>query len=249
MVRPLSADELQAFRRDGVSHAVSPARERIVCWLRYAFLTVSPLPRCWVFRPQFVIVRGAFSPQRVRDLRETVEKLLDRAAAAEDAGEAGPLVPKVNWINREKRLHSRMGDYLMPAKFDPLYIEWLAEDCYDHLSQLIDGGTEHGVRHCRFQMLCAGDGQPYKQNWHRDWQGWDPHNNGGEEGSFGANFKHIEWNSPLIDDDHFLNVVPGSHNRRSTREERAVCLSGLLGDVDREMPGGIAVCVNPGDVV
>ena len=119
---------------------------------------------------QFVIVRGAFSSERVRDLRETVEKLLDRAAAAEDAGEDGPLVPKVNWINREKRLHSRMGDYLMPSKFDPLYIEWLAEDCYDHLSQLIDGGEVHGVRHCRFQMLCAGDGQPYKQNWHRDWQ-------------------------------------------------------------------------------
>ncbi len=81
------------------------------------------------------------------------------------------------------------------------------------------------------------------------WQGWDPHNNGGEEGTFGANFKHIEWNSPLVDDDHFLNVVPGSHIRRSTPEERSVCLSGLMGDVDREMPGGITVRVNPGDVV
>eukprot|EP01052_Picozoa_sp_SAG31_P011384 SAG31_NODE_642_length_13301_cov_14.143084_15_plen_256_part_00 len=139
-----------------------------------------------------------------------------------------------------------MGDYLMPAKFHPLYIEWLGQDCYEHLIQLIDGGEEHGVRHCRFQMLCGGDGQPYKQKWHRDWQGWDPMGNGGEEGAFGANYKHVEWNSPLQVDDHFLNVVPGSHRRRSSADERAVCLSG---DVDREMPGAITVHVEPGDVV
>ena len=119
-------------------------------------------------------MREAFSQQRVRQLRETVATMLERAAAAEDAGDEGPLVPKVSWLNKEKRLHGRAGDYLMPAKFEPLYIEWLADDCYDHLAQLIDGGEAHGVRHCRFQMLCAGDSQPYKQQWHRDWAGWDP---------------------------------------------------------------------------
>ena len=200
-------------------------------------------------RDGFLIVRSAFTPERVLALRSAVEDLLERAAAAEDAHEDGPLVPKVSWINKEKRLHNRMGDYLQPSKFDPLYIQWLAEDCYGHLSQLIDGGEEHGVRHCRFQMLCAGDDQPYKQNWHRDWQGWDPHENGGEELTFGANFKHIEWNAPLMPGDQFLNVVPGSHIRRSTLEERSVCISGMRGDVDREMPGGIKVKVEPGDVV
>eukprot|EP01051_Picozoa_sp_SAG22_P015701 SAG22_NODE_2091_length_3027_cov_1.473702_1_plen_738_part_00 len=72
-------------------------------------------------------------------------------------------------------------------------------------------------------------------------QGWDPL-------SFGANYQHIEWNSPLQPGDHFLNVVPGSHRRRSTPEERAVCVAGTNGDVDREMPGGIAVRIEPGDV-
>ena len=43
-------------------------------------------------------------------------------------------------------------------------------------------------------------------------------------------------------------VVPGSHARRSTAEEREVCVSGLAGDVDRVMPGGIEVRINPGDV-
>eukprot|EP01051_Picozoa_sp_SAG22_P015702 SAG22_NODE_2091_length_3027_cov_1.473702_2_plen_140_part_00 len=118
-------------------------------------------------RDGFLIVRQAFSPRRVAQLKAAVEAMLDRAAAAEDAGEAGP-VPKVSWINKEKRLRARVGDYLTPAKFDPCYIEWLSDDCYGHLAQLIDGGAEHGVRHCRFQMLCGGDGQPYKQQWHRD---------------------------------------------------------------------------------
>ena len=77
----------------------------------------------------------------------------------------------------------------------------------------------------------------------------DPHENGGEELTFGSNFKHIEWNAPLKPGDHFLNIVPGSHIRRSTPEERAVCVSGLNGDVDRVMPGGIEVNVEPGDVV
>ena len=63
-------------------------------------------------------------------------------------------------------------------------------------------------------------------------EGWDPHDNGGEEATFGANNRHVEWNSPLQSDDHFLNVVPGSHCRRSTAAERAVCIAGRDGDVD-----------------
>ena len=38
-----------------------------------------------------------------------------------------------------------------------------------------------------------------------------PEGNGGEEGSFGANGKHVEWNSPLLADDHFLNVRVHAH--------------------------------------
>ena len=34
-----------------------------------------------------------------------------------------------------------------------------------HLEQLITGGVEKGVRHCRFQMLAGGDGVPYRQGW------------------------------------------------------------------------------------
>jgi hypothetical protein len=94
-------------------------------------------------------VRGAFSEERVRALRGSIEGMLDRAARAEDGGGEGPKVsttaprwkprsdwngddpcsaedvlataggagPQVAWINKEKRLHDRMGDYLTdPAK-------------------------------------------------------------------------------------------------------------------------------------
>ena len=45
----------------------------------------------------------------------------------------------------------------------------------------------------------------------RRWRGCTGEGNGGEEGSFGANGKHVEWNSPLLADDHFLNVRVHAH--------------------------------------
>ena len=71
-------------------------------------------------------------------------------------------------------------------------------------------------------MLCGGDGQPYKQNWHRDWQGWDPLENGGEEGSFGANGKHVEWK----DAGCTLVQTPSPMEDLSVLDEHCVLMSG-----------------------
>ena len=132
----------------------------------------------------YVIVRNAFSAARIGKLRRAVETVLDRAVAAEDAAaaagdDAQPGEPTVSWINREKRLPARMGDWMSPAKYSPEFTDWLGEDAIPHLSQLIDGGQERGVRHCRFQMLAGGDGEAYRQGWHRDQRFVDP------EGHFG----------------------------------------------------------------
>ena len=102
----------------------------------------------------FVIVRGAFSLERIAKLRSAIERLCARAydaeeaaaAAGDDAAAAPPLVP---WLNREKRLPSRTGDYLRPEKYDPVFGAWMAEDAIPQLEQLMPPP----LRHCRFQML------------------------------------------------------------------------------------------------
>ena len=116
----------------------------------------------------------------------------------------------MTWLNRAKRLPARMGDYLHPSKFDAAFGEWMAEDAIGLLEQLIDGGAAHGVRHCRFQMLAGGEGQAYKQGWHRDWGNSSarlglPHTEHdarwlreAARASIGCNRKHVEWNAPLL---------------------------------------------------
>jgi hypothetical protein len=171
---------------------------------------------------------------------------MERLAKAEEAGEEG--VRATAWINRDKRLPARAGDYLAPHKFDPVFTDWLGDDAIPHLQQLIEGGEEHGVRHCRFQMLAGGDGQPYKQKWHRDQQFTDPEGSLGEtciDACKATNGLCVEWNTPLQPDDHYLHIVPGSHCRANTDAEEA-CLRSE--DVHAPMAGAVVVEMQPGDV-
>ena len=57
-----------------------------------------------------------------------VGDMLERAAAAEDAQQPQPDAPRVSWINKDRRLPDRMGDYMTPAKFSPEFTDWLGED-------------------------------------------------------------------------------------------------------------------------
>ena len=57
-----------------------------------------------------------------------VGDMLERAAAAEDSQLPQPDAPRVSWINKDRRLPDRMGDYMTPAKFSPEFTDWLGED-------------------------------------------------------------------------------------------------------------------------
>ena len=193
------------------------------------------------FRTQgLVVVRGAISQERIAQMRAAVRGMLDRAAEAEASGGDGP---KVAWINREKRLPARMNDYLEPQKFDVAYADYLA-DCVPHLRQLVGGE----VRHDRFQMLASGDGQSYRLRWHRDWQFVAPADGPAAESvaafSIAANGQHVEWSTPLLDNDQWFHCVPGSHRRPNTAAETEAILSD---DLDAECPGAVALKLEAGD--
>src|SRR3712207_920727 len=91
-------------------------------------------------------------------------------------------------------------------------------------------------------MLAGGDGKPYVQRWHRDLA---PTEGAHEVAVLERNYRIVtQINGPLFPD-RYLQIVPASHLRPTTPEERAV----LANDPTGEMPGQLAVEAEPGDVV
>ena len=100
----------------------------------------------------YLIMREAFSPERVKALRMAVISMIDRGL--EGACE-------LKWIDRDKRLLARTEHMLHPDKYDPAWAEWLAEDLVVYIDALIGGPARHSL----FGMLAAGGGQSYRQAW------------------------------------------------------------------------------------
>ncbi len=178
----------------------------------------------------YLIVRRAFSPERVQSLLDAVNRLLDRALAGEC---------EIRWIDAKRRLPQRTGSMLLPDKYDPTYAEWLATDLAPHLETLIDGP----VRHSLFGMLAGGGEQPYELAWHRDLgKPGDP-----DEANYYRRLQglFVQFNAPLLPGDRFLNIVPASHLRASTAAEIEAAAAG----VEADMPDALIVELEPGDIV
>ncbi|MCE9589963.1 MAG: phytanoyl-CoA dioxygenase family protein [Planctomycetes bacterium] len=199
----------------------------------------------------YIILRGAFSPARVKSLVDGVNRIMDLALEGKC---------QMGWLDKERRLPARIGNMLHPDKYQPAFAQWLDEDLNPQIEALIGGPARHSL----FGMLAGGAGDPYLQAWHRD------------IGKPGApdevEFLHhhhgrfVQFNASLVEDDHYLNIVPASHLRASTAQEIAV--SGRKGftrtgtgpiaadevraieawDKEQPMPGGMVVRMEPGDI-
>jgi len=177
----------------------------------------------------YVILRQAFSAQRVEALRTGVERLVARARAGQ---------VELRWIDQERGFPERISHLLHPDKFDPAYAEWLDQDLAPHLEALVGP-----VRHSLFGMLAGGGGKPYLQAWHRDLG--KPGD--ADEAGFLQRFhgRSVQFNAPLQQGDHFLNIVPASHLRASTTAEIEASKAGERA----QMPEALVVEVEPGDIV
>jgi hypothetical protein len=178
----------------------------------------------------YFIRRGIIPPEQVEALKADIRQLLERSAAGE-----GPEVP---WINREQRIPERLGALLRPEWIQPAFIDSLEHGPYFAIAEQLLGGP---VRYSLFGMLAGGDGKPYIQGWHRDLapiQG-DQEMPVLERGQRTV----MQINAPLFPD-HYLTIVPGSHRRPTTAEEREVLANNAAGD----MPGQLVVETEPGDV-
>jgi hypothetical protein len=193
--------------------------------------TLSQLEREQYRQEGYIILRGIIPQEEVEALRADVRQLVERSAAGEG--------PEVSWINREKRIPERLGQLLRPGWIQPSFARSLEQGPYLPVAEQILGGP---VRYSLFGMLAGGDGKPYVQGWHRDLAP--------TEGEYEIPILELGYravtqiNAPLFPD-RFLTIVPGSHLRRTTADEREVLATSRAGD----MPGQMAVETVPGDVV
>ena len=177
----------------------------------------------------YLILRQAFTAQRLQALRAAIEHLVERARCNQ---------VDLNWIDREQGLPERTSHLLHPYKYDPAFGQWLAEDLAPQLEAFLGGPARHSL----FGMLAGGGGRSYTMAWHRDI---------GKPGAADeAEFlqKHhgrsVQFNAPLVAADRFLHIVPASHLRASTQDELTAAAAGDAAD----MPDALVVELEPGDI-
>lgn len=202
----------------------------------------------------YILLRNAFTKQRIQSMVDGLNRLMDRAIAGE---------VQIGWIDRDKRLPARIGHMLHPDKYDESWANWLAEDLTPILEAMVAGP----VRHSLFGMLAGGGGQPYLQAWHRDLA--KPGAPDEAEHLLRHHGKFVQFNAPLMADDRYLHIVPGSHRRVSTAQEIKAASGPHLerknpnapltaeehAALDKwnagegHMPGAMVVEMQPGDIV
>lgn len=177
----------------------------------------------------YLILRGAFTENRIRALVSGVNRLMDKALAGQC---------KIGWIDAEKRLPARIGHMLHPDKYDRAFAEWLDEDLAPQIETLCGGPPRHSL----FGMLASGGGQAYLQGWHRD----IAKPGAPDEVEFLRHHhgRFVQFNAPLLPGDKFLNIVPASHLRASTPAE----IQASAAKENPQMPGAMVVEVEPGDI-
>jgi nicotinamide N-methyltransferase len=205
---------------------------------------IGPAERTRFDQQGYIIVREAFTPQRIRGLREAIARLLERAAKGQAGG--------VYWIDMDRRIPQRISHLLSPDRYEDEFGRWLDEDLSPQIETLLEGPGRHSL----FGMIGGGGGQKYVQGWHRDLgKPGAP-----DEVAFMARYhrRFVQFNAPLLSGDRFLNIVPASHNRASTAAELAASKAheGLtdeekiarLDPAKGVMPDAMVVELEPGDI-
>jgi ectoine hydroxylase-related dioxygenase (phytanoyl-CoA dioxygenase family) len=181
----------------------------------------------------YVVVRRAADPEQVESAVEAVNDILDRA----DSGEFGD---QFRWTDQAQRVPAFASDFLSAGKYYPAFGELLASVMLPFTESLLG----KPVRCSWLLMLTAGAGQPYSVPLHRD----NSELGGADEQDLLGLYRMNQcyFQAPLLANDRFLQVVPGSHLRPATETEVAVARSNTP---DIEVPGLETIELQPGDIV
>ena len=180
----------------------------------------------------YVIIRNALDSDRVQSLSHAIERILDRALAAEFTD------PPFKWIDPEQRVPDCIPDLFHPGKYDQAFGQWFDAEIIPRAEGLLDAP----VRCSWLTLFSSGGGYHYGTPWHRDHCDLD----GPAEVPVLQRdlLRQCFVHAPLMPADHFLRVVPGSHTRPATETE----LSASKVDWDGQMPDELAIELEPGDI-
>ena len=190
-------------------------------------------------RDGYVIVRDVIPADRLDDVREACEGVLDRQREIWRQ-EAGPDdLPGGVW---DMRPQPRVPEFhaLVDAETALAVELWLSEPVMSISRELLSG-SEAVPMH--MMMMCNPRTDHGPAKWHRDIGPlevaplWLLQEELAETGP-----RYLQWNLPLYDDD-VLWVVPGSHRRLNTPEEDRR----LRDDPRSPLPGGMPVELKAGD--
>jgi len=175
----------------------------------------------------YVVRRGALTAAQVERYAEAVDRVVLRCEAPGGyadvrRGQRGQLWGVNNILHPDIRERA-----LLEALGEPSILGVIA------------GLVGPELQHHLCTLLVSPPGMGYDLQWHRDTAFADDE----EAGLLAMLRDHVQLNGALRRD-HCLSIVPGSHRRRLSSEERAV----LAADAKGDMPGQVVVALEAGDV-
>ncbi|KAI1458149.1 phytanoyl-CoA dioxygenase [Annulohypoxylon moriforme] len=193
----------------------------------------------------FVVIRSILNAEQLTQLRDAAARTTALAVAGKwpHVRTVGKQFPPWKWEpgvgiwGVQHLLNPALPD---SATFTASYF---GDEILDVAKELLGPcGDDELVMELYNLLVRPSDGQDFELRWHRD----DiPATASAEEEveRLGKPAWHAQWNLALCDGDESLIVVPGSHARARTGQERGA------GPFEPDMPGQLVVKLNAGDVV
>lgn len=182
----------------------------------------------------YVVIRNAADSSMIDRLRTAVDQIIDRAL------ELGP-ESDVQWIDEGNRVPHFLSDFLSRNNYDTAFGELLSDVTLPVMENL----TSQPLRTSWMMLLTGGGGHPYSVGLHRDNSTVGVESE--EEMLKRYDNRQCYFQAPLLPD-QFLQVVPGSHIRPSTPEEKAV-VTGSEPCTAEQVEGLITIELDPGDII
>jgi hypothetical protein len=177
----------------------------------------------------YVVRRGALTEPQMASYRAAVDRVVARCEA-----ESG--YDDVRW--GPGRQIWGVNNILHPDVREPDLLASLGEPAIlGVISDLVGPALQHHL--C--SLLVNPEGMSYQCHWHRDTAFADETE---EDDLLAMLLSHVQLNGAL-NRDHCLLIVPGSHRRRRSADER----DALASDPNGDMPGQMVVELDAGDIV
>ena len=180
----------------------------------------------------YIVVRNAVSNKLTDALKSAVQQLLDRGISVDASID-------IRWIDEAQRISDAISDVLSPQKFCPAFGELFEKVTLPFAESLL----QTDVRCSWLTLFVGGAGYHYGTPLHRDNNIVGP----GESDLFDKyHMQQCYFQVPLLPNDNFLQVIPGSYLRPAKEAEIAAADHDWQGDT---LPGMIIIELQPGDVV